>query len=392
MIILIIFTFDQICFHVIKIVFLALSKVTMNYFIHLHNCYELLQLSLYLKLKINFFNFVTNSIINSIIIYVIYLGGLDMIQIYKSIGENNPSLKSLDNLEPGSWINIIAPSDEELILISKKTGVPLSFLKAPLDDEETSRIDIEENCLLVIVDIPFTEMEDNSLTYDTYPLAIIHTEKQIITVCLKNSRILTDFINGKVKSFFTFKKSRFILQILSKISNSYLVYLRQIDKKSLMIEKRLHKSMKNRELIQLHSLEKSLVYFSTSLKANEITLEKMLKLDIMQKYEEDQDVLEDVIIENKQAIEMTEIYSNILASTMDFFASVISNNLNIVMKVLASVTILMAIPTVIGGIFGMNFIRMPLINNEYGFEITMIITLVLTFGTAYLLYKKDMFT
>lgn len=315
-----------------------------------------------------------------------------MIQIYKSVGESNPSLKVLDNIEPGSWINIIAPSDEELILISKKTGVPLSFLKAPLDDEETSRIDIEDNCLLVIVDIPFTEMEDNSLTYDTYPLAIIHTNKQIITVCLKNSRILTDFINSKVKSFFTFKKSRFILQILSKISNSYLVYLRQIDKKSLMIEKRLHKSMKNRELIQLHSLEKSLVYFSTSLKANEITLEKMLKLDIMQKYEEDQDVLEDVIIENKQAIEMTEIYSNILASTMDFFASVISNNLNIVMKVLASVTILMAIPTVIGGIFGMNFIRMPLINNEFGFEITMIITLILTFGTAYLLYKKDMFS
>ena len=315
-----------------------------------------------------------------------------MIQIYKSISENNPSLKIIDNLEPGCWINIIAPSDEELILISKKTGVPLSFLKAPLDDEETSRIDIEENCLLVVVDIPFTEMEDNSLTYDTYPLAIIHTEKQLITVCLKNSKILTDFINGKVKSFYSFKKSRFILQILNRISNAYLVYLRQIDKKSLMIEKRLHKSMKNRELIQLHSLEKSLVYFSTSLKANEITLEKMLKLDIMQKYEEDQDVLEDVIIENKQAIEMTEIYSNILASTMDFFASVISNNLNIVMKVLASVTILMAIPTVIGGIFGMNFIRMPLINNEYGFEITMIITLVLTFGAAYLLYKKDMFS
>ncbi len=315
-----------------------------------------------------------------------------MIQIYKSISENNPSLKIIDNLEPGCWINIIAPSDEELILISKKTGVPLSFLKAPLDDEETSRIDIEENCLLVVVDIPFTEMEDNSLTYDTYPLAIIHTEKQLITVCLKNSKILTDFINGKVKSFYSFKKSRFILQILNRISNAYLVYLRQIDKKSLMIEKRLHKSMKNRELIQLHSLEKSLVYFSTSLKANEITLEKMLKLDIMQKYEEDQDVLEDVIIENKQAIEMTEIYSNILASTMDFFASVISNNLNIVMKVLASVTILMAIPTVIGGIFGMNFVRMPLLNNEYGFEITMIITLILTFGAAYLLYKKDMFS
>ena len=158
-----------------------------------------------------------------------------------------------------------------------------------------------------------------------------------------------------------------------------------------MIEKRLHKSMKNRELIQLHSLEKSLVYFSTSLKANEITLEKMLKLEIMQKYKDDQDVLEDVIIENKQAIEMTDIYSNILSSTMDFFASVISNNLNIVMKVLASVTILMAIPTIIGGIFGMN-VSLPLQNNPKGFEIIIFLTILLTGVTAFILYKKDMFS
>jgi len=234
-------------------------------------------------------------------------------------------------------------------------------------------------------------MEDNSLTYDTYPLAIIHTDKQLITVCLKNSKILTDFTNDKIKSFYTFKKSRFTLQILNRISTYYLLYLRQIDKKSLMIEKRLHKSMKNRELIQLHSLEKSLVYFSTSLKANELTLEKMLKLELMQKYEEDKDVLEDVIIENKQAIEMTEIYSNILASTMDFFASVISNNLNIVMKVLASVTILMAIPTIIGGIFGMN-IKLPIsMDNENGFSIVMGLTFALCGLVAFILYKKDMF-
>lgn len=314
-----------------------------------------------------------------------------MIKIYKSIGENNPVLNTLDNIENGCWINIIAPSDEELILISKKTGVPIDFLNSALDDEETSRIDFEDGSLLVIVDIPFTEMEDNSLTYDTYPLAIIHTDKQIITVCLKNSRILSDFVNQKIKSFYTFKKSRFILQILNRISTYYLLYLRQIDKKSLMIEKRLHKSMKNRELIQLHSLEKSLVYFSTSLKANEVTLEKMLKLEIMQKYKDDQDVLEDVIIENKQAIEMTDIYSNILSSTMDFFASVISNNLNIVMKVLASVTILMAIPTIIGGIFGMN-VALPLENNPNGFNIIMFLTILLTGVTAFILYKKDMFS
>ncbi len=313
-----------------------------------------------------------------------------MIKIYKSIGENNPVLNTLDNIENGCWINIIAPSDEELILISKKTRVPIDFLNSALDDEETSRIDFEDGSLLVIVDIPFTEMEDNSLTYDTYPLAIIHTDKQIITVCLKNSRILSDFVNQKIKSFYTFKKSRFILQILNRISTYYLLYLRQIDKKSLMIEKRLHKSMKNRELIQLHSLEKSLVYFSTSLKANEITLEKMLKLELMQKYEEDKDVLEDVIIENKQAIEMTEIYSNILASTMDFFASVISNNLNIVMKVLASVTILMAIPTIMSGIFGMN-ITLPISEGDpNGFLIITLLTIAICAVVAFILYKKDM--
>ena len=314
-----------------------------------------------------------------------------MIQIYKSSSENNSSLTLLDNIETGCWINVVAPSDEELLLISKKTGVPIQFLKAPLDDEETSRIDIEDGNMIVIVDIPFTEMEDNSLTYDTYPLAIIHTESFLITVCLKNSKVLTDFINGKIKSFFTFKKSRFILQILNRISTYYLIYLRQIDKKSLMIEKRLHKSMKNRELIQLHSLEKSLVYFSTSLKANEITLEKLLKVEVMQKYSEDKDVLEDVIIENKQAIEMTEIYSNILASTMDFFASVISNNLNIVMKVLASVTILMAIPTIMSGIYGMN-VDLPFQHEPYAFLLVMGITFSICGLVAFILYKKDMFS
>ncbi|MGG5463131.1 magnesium transporter CorA family protein [Clostridium sp. B9] len=314
-----------------------------------------------------------------------------MIQIYKSLNETDGTLKKIDSLEPGCWINIIAPSQEELLLIAKKTGVPIDFLRAPLDDEETSRIDIEGDVILIIVDIPFTEMEDNSLTYDTYPLAIIHTKNELITVCLKNSKVLTDFTSNKVRNFYSFKKSRFILQILNRVSTYYLLYLRQIDKKSIMIEKRLHKSMKNRELVQLHSLSKSLVYFSTSLKSNEITLEKMLKLDVIQRYEEDKDVLEDVIIENKQAIEMTDIYSNILGSTMDFFASVISNNLNIVMKVLASVTILMSVLTVISGIYGMNFAYMPLLNHPYGFYIVMTFSIALCAFIAFILYKKDMF-
>jgi magnesium transporter len=313
-----------------------------------------------------------------------------MITIYKSIDETNYTLHQVDSIESGCWINIVAPSDQELLLVSKKTGVPIEFLRAPLDDEETSRLDIENNNTLIVVDIPFTEMEDNSLTYDTYPLAIIHTEKEIITVCLKNSKILTDFIDGKVRSFFTFKRSRFILQILYRVATYYLLYLRQIDKKSLMIEKRLHKSMKNKELIQLLSLEKSLVYFSTSLKSNEITLEKMLKLDFIQKYDEDKDVLEDVIIENKQAIEMANIYSNILSGTMDAFASVISNNLNIVMKFLASITIVMSIPNIISGMFGMN-LNVPLMENPHGFWIVIGIIMLSCLGAIIILNRKDMF-
>lgn len=313
-----------------------------------------------------------------------------MISIYRHPDETGAPVQKLETIEPGCWINIVAPSDQELLLVSKKTGAPLEFLRAALDEEETSRIDMEGNNILFVLDIPFTEMEANSLTYDTYPLAIIHTEKEIITVCLKNSKILTDFAEGKVKSFFTFKRSRFILQILFKISTYYLLYLRQIDKKSVMIERKLHKSLKNKELIQLLSLEKSLVYFSTSLKANEITLEKMLKMEIMQKYPEDKDVLEDVIIENKQAIEMANIYSNILSGTMDAFASVISNNLNIVMKFLASITIVMAIPTMISGLFGMNVI-VPFAQNPQGFWFIISIIVVLCLGAVVVLNRKDMF-
>lgn len=313
-----------------------------------------------------------------------------MISIYKTLDETG-TLQAIDTIESGCWINIVAPSDEDLLLISKKTGVSLDYLKAALDEEETSRIDIEDNNLLVIVDIPFTEMEDNSLTYDSYPLSIIHTESTIITVCLKNSKILTDFIDGKVKSFFSFKRSRFILQILYRIASYYLLYLRQIDKKSVMIEQKLHKSMKNKELIQLLSLEKSLVYFSTSLKANEITLEKMLKLELLQKYPEDQDILEDVIIENKQAIEMANIYSNILSGTMDAFASVISNNLNIVMKLLASLTIVMAIPNIVFSSFGMNVNGIPFSNNPIGFWLAYGIAALACIIPIIILRKKGLF-
>ena len=314
-----------------------------------------------------------------------------MIEVFKSIEGRIQKLSPNNLIDSGVWVNLVNPSEQEILYVSQKLDVPIDFIKAPLDEEETSRIDVDEDNILLIVDIPFSNMEENSLVYETYPLGIIHTKDALITVMTKQNKIISDFIDGKVRSFYTFKRSRFILQILYRISNYYLIYLRQIYRKSSFVENRLHKSMKNKELIQLLALEKSLVFFSTSLKGNEVTLEKMLKLEVMQKYQEDQDILEDVIIETKQAIEMTIIYTNILNGTMDAFASIISNNLNIVMKFLATITIVLSVPTVVSGFFGMNVDGIPFENSPHGFSIVVGLTMLLCMGGAYVLYKKDYF-
>jgi len=314
-----------------------------------------------------------------------------MISIYKTLDSENTRLEKINSIEQGCWINVISPTKQDLLFISKKTSVPLDFLNSALDDEEPSRIDIENNITLIIIDIPFTEIEDNSLTYDTYPLAIINTPNELITICLKSSKILNDFVNNKVRNFYTYKRSRFILQILFRVSNYYLECLRQIDKKSLMIQKKLQKSMGNRELMYILSLRNSLIYFSTSLKSNEITLEKMLKLNLIQKYEEDKDILEDVILENKQAIEMTTIYSDILTGTMEASASVISNNLNIVMKLMTAVTIVMSIPTIISGYWGMNVPDIPFAQTHFGFWYAVGVSLILSVLATLYLIKKKMF-
>lgn len=311
-----------------------------------------------------------------------------MICIYKTLTNN--VIKKIDNLENGCWVNITDPSENELLFISKKTNISLELLKAALDDEETSRIEVENKNILIIVDVPFTNVEENSLTYETYPLGIISNDDYIITISLKKNKVITDLIDGKIKTFYTYKRSRFTLQILNRLTAYFLLYLRQIDKKSQLIHSKIHKSMKNKELIQLLSLEKSLVYFSTSLKSNEITLEKLLKYDFIQKYEEDKHLLEDVIIDNKQAIEMAHIYASVLSSLLEFFAALISNNLNMVMKFLASMTIVLSVPSIIFGLWGTN-VDLPFSNNPFGFLIIVIISIIISLIIAIILYKKNMF-
>ncbi|KNF09796.1 magnesium transport protein CorA [Gottschalkia purinilytica] len=311
-----------------------------------------------------------------------------MINIYKTV---EGTLQELESPEKGSWVMLTNPTEMELQNISKSLNIDIDYLKAPLDDEESSRIEIEQNEMYILVDIPIVEEENESYVYYTIPLGVMILDDHIVTTCLKESYILQQFQNNKVKSFFTFKKTRFLLQILFRVATRYLLYLKQIDKMSSNIEKQLHKSTKNKELIQLLALEKSLVYFSTSLKANELVMEKLLRMDVIKRYPEDKDLLEDVIIENKQAIEMANIYSNILSGTMDAFASVISNNLNIVMKFLTSITIVMTIPNILASLYGMNVKGLPFSNNPNGFFIIVGIAIGVSGLSAIILAKKNMF-
>ena len=302
----------------------------------------------------------------------------------------NNYLEELTGPEPGCWVNLVAPTESEINRISNKYNLDIDALKAALDADERSRIELEDNYTMILVNIPTIETEIETELYSTIPLSIIVVDDAVITVCSEDTPILKQFSNGKVKDFYSNMKSRFILQILYKTSSLFLTYLRHIDRKSENVENELHKSQRNKELIELLKLEKSLVYFTTSLRSNEAILEKMLRLEIIKKYPEDIDLLEDVIVENKQAIEMANIYSGILSGTMDAFASVISNNLNIVMKVLSVITIVLSIPTLIFSAYGMNtnLTGMPFAQSPWGVTIIVVGALVISI-TAMIVFMKS---
>lgn len=311
-----------------------------------------------------------------------------MIEIFKTFDDG---LKQMKDYEDGCWIALTNPTPTELLDVSEQFGIDIDHLRASLDAEERSRLELEDDYSLVLVDIPCVEEKNGRERYVTMPLGIVLAKEVLITICLEDTPILKSFMEGRVRGFYTFKKTRFILQILYKNASVYLQYLKIINRKSEEIEEKLHISTKNRELIELLELEKCLVYFTTSLRSNEVVLEKMLKTESIKQYPEDKELLEDVIIENKQAIEMANIYSGILSGMMDAFASVISNNLNIIMKTLATITIVMSIPTMIFSLYGMNFKYIPLGEYRYGFPVVILGTLLLTILVARLFAKKDMF-
>ena len=309
-----------------------------------------------------------------------------MIQYYKTV---DGRLSEQNCASPGVWIHLNNPTKNEIAEVCNSTGALADLISAALDEEEASRIEREDEQTLILVDIPVVEPEGTSFVYNTLPLGIVLLDDKVITVCLEDTTIVEDFMENRIKGFDTCKKTRFVFQLLFRTSTKFLQYLRQIDKASTQVESALHKSLKNRELIQMLKLEKSLVFFSTSLKGNEVVLEKMLKTSFIKRYPEDEDLLDDVIIENKQAIEMAAIYRDILSGTMDAFASVISNNLNIVMKLLTSITIIMAVPTMVSSLWGMN-LDVPFENLSGGFAIVTGIAFVSTIIVALILWRKKM--
>lgn len=294
------------------------------------------------------------------------------------VGENR--ITEIDQFNKGCWVNMVSPNEREINQISKLLDMPEDFFKDALDLEERSRIEKEDNDLMVIIDFPYAVLDDSGLTsYETMPLGIFIGESCVVTVSSIECAFLQDIINNKLKGVEPVKKTRFTLQILYMISNYYLRYLKQIDRRTDEVERELRKSLKNKELYNLMTLEKSLVYFSTSLRSNKIVLEKLLRLHYIKMYEEDKELLEDVLIDIAQAIEMVEIYSSILSGMRNAFASIISNNLNSVMKILASITIVISIPTIVASFFGMNVpIPFGLGENSYGFYVVMLIAIILS--------------
>ena len=292
----------------------------------------------------------------------------------------------------GNWINMVSPSEEEIKTVCENVNIQENFIRYALDSEEKARIDLEDEdgTILFIIDTPIIEIESGARIYSTMPIGVIFVrDDYIITVSLIKNPILEDLTKKKMKNIITYKKSRMLLQIFYSNAEMFLNMLKKLNKETEIAENVLKNSMKNKELLKLLSLEKGLVYFTTSLKSNEVVMEKTMRGNLIKLYDEDEDILEDAIIENKQAIEMAKIYSDILSGTMDAYASIISNNLNGVMKYLTSITIILAIPTMIASYWGMN-VGVPMQNNPFGFAIIVLFSLLIGIIVSLWLKRKGM--
>ena len=309
-----------------------------------------------------------------------------MITIYKN---SESGLQCLPEPVNGCWINMISPTPEEISQLVTM-GIPHDYLTPPLDLDERARTERENGDLLVILRIPYFQGKTYDIPFTTIPLGIILTDKYILTVCKLENEILSEFTGGKTKGLSTSKRLRFVLRLLLNSANKFLNHLREINKTIDSLEDQLQQSTRNKEVMELLKYQKSLTYFTTALKSNELMLERLQRSQVFKTYPEDEDLLEDVITEIQQAIEMTNIASNILSRMMDAFASIISNNLNGVIKFLASVTIVLSLPTMIASFYGMN-VHLPFEAHPLAFLIILIMTSLVTISVIYVFWRRDWF-
>ena len=310
-----------------------------------------------------------------------------MIKIYMS---KNGSLETLEKPQKGCWINMVHPSEKELIEIEEKYNIEPDDLRAPLDEEEASRITKEDDYTLVLVDIPNIEEKNGKNRFSTIPLGVIIAKGAIITVCLESTPIL-NFSGRASKNIDTTLKTRMLLHILLDNAKLYLKYLRQINKESENLEVELKRSIENPALLEMMELGRSLLYFTTSLKGNNTVLEKLSKTASVTRYEEDEDLFEDVAIETKQASEMAETYSGVINGLMDAYSSIISNNMNVIQKFIAIAAVVISIPSMVFDAYGMNIDGVPFENSPRAFIIIVIVALFASFLVYQYFKRKKMF-
>lgn len=301
-------------------------------------------------------------------------------------------IREISEYQKGMWINMIAPTQEESNEIATRYNIDIADVRAALDNEESSRIDVNENYVLIIFDIPAIEIRHNQEAYTTMPLGILWTEEATITVCSLESPVLKYFVDMPLRDFSTKKQVRFTYQIMYRASMIYQAYLRIIDRRRLEMEEKIGGATEDSDIISLHELESNLVYFDTSLRANRMILDRLGRYSGIKKYPEDQELLDDVVIENLQAIEMTQIYRDIIKGTRELMSTVIDNRLNNIMKYLAAITIVMSIPTIISGLYGMNVNAdgMPFSKVSSGFGVICAITAVVCVIVSIVLRKRKM--
>lgn len=297
-----------------------------------------------------------------------------MLKFFKT--QEDGKIDRLEAFEQQCWVDLVNPTDDELEDACAMTGVPEEMLRAALDEEETARVERDEGALLCLLDTPTISDTDEGDVYETIPLALIHNDKCIVTVSLRGNSVLGDFISNRI-IVDTAKPVYFILNFMMGNAKRFLSNLRQLDKKSLRLQAELHRSMKNQELIQLLGIENSLVYFSTSLSANLNVYNKLERFPSISGNEDYKDLFDDVVIETRQAMEMCNIYRDILSGTMDAYASVISNNLNVVMKLLSVITLVISVPTLIASLWGMN-VPVPFAGLSWGFWLVIGISAIIT--------------